>query len=637
VKPPNSQRQRHRERERKRPFILFLFLLVTPVEAQQSGAFEVFEASITELQTALSAGRVSSVALVDAYLKRIAAFDQAGPRLNAMIRLNPSSRAEAAALDVERRAGRVRGPLHGIPIILKDNFETNGLATSGSSVALAGLVTSNDAYQVRRLRAAGVIILGKSNMHELAAGITTISSLGGQTRNPYDPARNPGGSSGGSGAAVAASFAALAWGTDTCGSIRIPAAFHNLFGLRPTKGLSSIDGIIPLAHTQDVAGPLARNVTDLAIGLDATVGADPNDPATRVLEGRTLQGFVAALDTTALRGVRLGLLTSYVGNQPEDQEVARVMRAALDVMKQQGAEVIDVAVAGFDSVAQRAGVINFEFKFDLQDFLAARANAPVRSLSEILERGLHHVALEATFRARDTIRTRDSDAYKRALARRDSTRNAVLVLMNEQRLDALVYPTVRRKPALIGETQRGANCQLSAVTGLPALSAPAGFTADGLPVGLELLGRELSDARLLALAYDYEQAARPRRPPPTTPPLARANAAVKIEVAATGHDALRMHADFSYDALSGRLEYDVRVSGVEPPQVHAITLIRATAEQTGPTQFFLAGPGRARAQGSFMLQQNERSLLEAGRLVLVVYTSTQPHGAARATLTLPRS
>ena len=229
----------------------------------QGQGLEVFEASIPDLQEAMSDGRVTAVQLVDAYLARIAAYDHGGPALNSMIRLNPNARAEAEALDQERALVGVRGPLHGIPVIMKDNYDVAGLPTSGGSIALAGMIPPNDAFQVAKLREAGAVILGKSNMHELAYGITTISSVGGQTRNPYDPSRNPGGSSGGTGAAIAASFAAIGWGSDTCGSIRIPASHHNLFGLRPTKGLSSIDGIIPLSHTQDVASSLQTTIDAL--------------------------------------------------------------------------------------------------------------------------------------------------------------------------------------------------------------------------------------------------------------------------------------------------------------------------------------------------------------------------------------
>lgn len=243
-----------------------------------SQAFEVHEATIAQLQSAMADGRTSALLLVDAYLARIAAFDARGPALNAILRINPQARTDARQLDAERRAGRVRGPMHGVPIILKDNFNTSNMPTSAGSLALAGHQTADDAFIVKRLRDAGAVILGKANMHELAAGITSISSLGGQTRNPYDPRRCPGGSSGGTGAAIAASFAAIGWGSDTCGSIRIPAAFGSLVGLRPTQGLFSRAGVMPLSHTQDIAGPLARTVADLAVALDITVGADPADP-----------------------------------------------------------------------------------------------------------------------------------------------------------------------------------------------------------------------------------------------------------------------------------------------------------------------------------------------------------------------
>src|SRR3954467_14106400 len=279
----------------------------TPIPPAPPASDLVYEASISDLQSALATRRTTSGALVDAYLARIKAYDHDGPALNAIVRVNPRARDEAAALDAERRAGKVRGPLHGIPIILKDNYSTRDFVTSAGSVALAGLQTPDDAFQVKKLRDAGAIILGKSNMHELASGITSISSIGGQTCNPYDPDRSPGGSSGGSGAAVAASYAAVAWGSDTCGSIRIPSAVHNLFGLRPTKGLSSTRGIVPLSHSQDVGGPIARSVRDLAIALDATVGPDPADTSTSILSGAPPSSFVAALDSTSLRGKRFGL------------------------------------------------------------------------------------------------------------------------------------------------------------------------------------------------------------------------------------------------------------------------------------------------------------------------------------------
>jgi Asp-tRNA(Asn)/Glu-tRNA(Gln) amidotransferase A subunit family amidase len=415
----------------------------------------------------------------------------------------------------------VRGPLHGIPIILKDNFATTDMPTTAGAVALRGLTPRRDAFQVTKLREAGAIILAKANMQELASGITNVSSLGGQTCNPYDPTKNPGGSSGGSGAAAAASFAALAWGSDTCGSIRIPSAFNNLFGLRPTKGLVSITGIVPLSHTQDVAGPLARTATDLAIGLDAIVGRDPQDPATAILDTATLPRFVQSLDTAALRGARLGVLTSYFGSDDADAEAARVVRAAIARLRAEGAEIVEIDIPGLDSLTRGASVIDFEFEPDLEDFLRENPGAAVSSLAEIIERNLHHPSVDVSFRRRERAGTRDSDAYRAALARRDAVRRAVVGLMDSERLDAILYPTIRRKPVTIPASQSGSTCTLSAVSGLPALSMPAGFTADSLPLGVELLGRPLADARLVAFAYDYEQAVRPRRPPRTTPPLTR--------------------------------------------------------------------------------------------------------------------
>src|SRR5688500_15082593 len=311
----------------------------TAQPASAAPAFDVTEATIADLQSSLDRRTVTSVQLVDAYLARIAAYDAAGPQLNAMIRMNPKARADAAVLDAERARGQLRGPLHGIPIILKDNFDVAGLATSGGSLALATNIPSTDAFIVRKLRDAGAIILGQSNMHELAAGITTISSLGGQTRNAYDPRRCPGGSSGGTGVAIAASFAAVGWGSDTCGSIRIPSAYSSLFGLRPTQGLASRSGVMPLSHTQDVPGPLARTVTDLAIALDVTVGIDAADSDTRVLGTRAVPRFTDSLSATALRGARLGVLRNYFTET--DAESADTIPAAIEARKRPGAEGVE--------------------------------------------------------------------------------------------------------------------------------------------------------------------------------------------------------------------------------------------------------------------------------------------------------
>jgi Asp-tRNA(Asn)/Glu-tRNA(Gln) amidotransferase A subunit family amidase len=571
--------------------------------------------------------------LVDAYLARIKAYDHSPPALNAIVRLNPGARTEAAALDAERKTGKVRGPLHGIPIILKDNYGTRDFETSAGSIALASLRTPDDAFQVKKLRDAGAVILGKSNMHELASGITTISSVGGQTCNPYDPDRNPGGSSGGSGVAVAASYAAVAWGSDTCGSIRIPSAVHNLFGLRPTKGLSSITGIVPLSHTQDVGGPLARTVMDLAIALDATVGEDPADSATRILDGKAPIRFVASLDSNSLRGARLGVLTSAFGTEADDQEGGRVVRAAIDQMKARGATVIDATVAGLDSAVNRASVIDYEFKYDLIDYLAHIPNAPVKSLGEILDRGLYDIALEAGLRRRERQGTRDSEAYRSALGLRVVARDLIVAFLDANNLDALVYPTLTRKAAIIGEPQRGATCQYSAVTGLPALSMPAGFTPDGLPIGVELLGRPLADARLVSLAFDYEQSVHPRRPPPTTPPLENGLPPATSRYAATIRDkSIVASATFAFSPMQRTLRYAVSMQGIPAERVLGISIDRDSAGKKGPVLHHLANSGVTQATGFVKLGERDRRDLLAGHLSLVVYTLNSPSGTLKGAI-----
>ena len=599
----------------------------------------VLTATIPELQEALARGELTSVQLVETYLARIEAYDRSGPRLNAVLRINPRARAEAAALDEERARGVVRGPLHGIPVIMKDNYDTHDQPTTGGSVALAGVVPPDDAFQVKRLREAGAIVLAKSNMHELAMGITTISSLGGQTRNPYDPARNPGGSSGGTGVAVAAAFGAVGWGTDTCGSIRIPSCFNNLFGLRPTKGLSSIDGIIPLAHTQDVGGPLARNVTDLAVALDATVGPDPADPATRALEGRDLPRFVDALDPGALQGTRLGIVNSLFGDPPDDREVDSILRATIGRLVEAGADTVSVEIPGLEDLASASGVINYEAKFDLMDYFAATPEAPVSSLKEIVDHGLYDEALDGAFNRRERVESRDSEVYRAALGKRDTLASALLKALDSNALDALVYPTVRRRPALIGEGQSGSTCQVSAGSGFPAMALPGGFTEDGLPTGLELLGRPFDDARLVAMAYAYEQAVRPRRTPPAAPPLVdgKAPAPVSFEVTVPAGPEERgaLRGQFVFDPVARSLSFVVAVSGLPAEEVYAVTLHREVEGSQGPAIHRLMGPGKVRETGVISLGSRGAEELMAGRLSLVVFTASHPMGLPRTTLRLP--
>ena len=599
--------------------------------------FDVAEHSILELQAAQSQGRVTSRGLVDAYLARITAYDQGGPRLNAILQLNPRAHEDADALDRERKEKGPRGPLHGIPVLVKDNYDTAGLATSGGALALATLVPQADAFQVTRLREAGAVILGKTTMHELAAGITTISSLSGQTRNPYDLMRVPGGSSGGTGAAVAASFGAAGMGSDTCGSIRIPAANQNLVGLRATRGLSSRAGVMPLSDTQDVAGPLARSVTDLAIMLDATVGPDPADPVTAGAAAHVPASYRDGLAQATLKGKRIGVLRALFGDGPEDDEVGRIVRQALDGMKAQGAELADVVVPGLDDLLRDSSVIGDEFKFDLAKYLAAHPGAPVTSLGEIIERGLHHDQLDQTFRLRNAPERRDTEHYRQALLKRRALREAVVTTIESLRLDAVAYPTLRRKPALIGEAQIGTTCQLSATTGLPAISMPAGFTVDGLPIGVELLGGAFAEPTLLGLAYAWEVAASPRRPPFSTPPLVNGAAPppVRFTVAIGDATGLGARVLFDYDRTTGALVYTASASVPATDRLISLALQRSDGDRAGPIIAHLMPRGRAMATATISVRGRDRDDLVAGRLFLHLYSERMPLGVTRVGVRLP--
>jgi len=474
----------------------------------------VTETDILALQQQMSEGSVSAVQLVNNYLARIAAYDQQGPQLNAILRLNDSARDQARALDEERQRSGPRSLLHGIPVVIKDNYNTTDIPTTGASLALADFVPNQDATQVRLLREAGAVILAKTNLHEFAYGITSVSSLGGQTRNPYDPTRVPGGSSGGTAAAVAASFAAVGMGSDTCGSIRIPAAFNNLVGLRPTKGLSSIYGIMPLSHTQDVAGPLARSIEDLAIVLDLTVGFDPLDPDTALMREHNPVLFSAALGSASLQGVRIGKLNAYlVDAGPAIQDLFQHAFARLATL---GAEIVDIDIPDMAQLIASSGLIGHEFETDLNAYLQAFGSTQYQSLDDIVASGLYHEAV-AMLLSRSAAAEQDPERYGAAMAARDDLKQAINAVMDAQQLDLIAYPPISALPVLIGENQPGNNCSLSGNSGFPALSLPIGLTASGLPVGMELLGRHLSDADLVAIGYAIEQAWPQRHAPASTP------------------------------------------------------------------------------------------------------------------------
>ena len=583
--------------------------------------FDVLEQSITEIATALDAGEVTSRQLVAAYRARIEAYDQRGPALNAMVVINPNAFADADARDAERAAGQVRGPLHGIPVVVKDNYDTAGMPTSAGTIGLAMSVPPDDAFQVRRLREAGAIILGKTNMHELARGITTVSSIAGQTRNPYDPTRNPGGSSGGTGAAVAASFAAVGMGSDTCGSIRIPSAHHALVGLRGTRGLASGDGIIPLSTTQDIGGPLARSVEDLAITLDLTVGVDQADETTRRSEGRISASYTTMLDPQGLKGARVALLEELLGDTGADRPVRIVIEAAVEEMTAQGAEAVELGETDFGALLQGASLIGLEFKFNFDAYLAQTPDAPVRSLAELVERGLYHQVLgTGTLQASLEVESLDTDEYRERLGKRDTLRAAVVALLDEHDLTALIYPTIRQTARPIGQRQPGSNCSLSAISGLPAITVPAGYAADGMPVGLEMIGREFAEADLIRIAYAYEQATRHRRPPESTPSLIDPPGPVVMDVGTETAGGIGLRGRLVLDRAARELTYRVSVYGLFDDDVLFTHIHRSNEGAAGPVVHLLGGRGRPRVSGGLTLSAAELVDLRAGELYVDVHT-----------------
>jgi amidase len=598
-----------------------------PPAHSQAVAFDVTEKSIEELQRAMQAGEITSRRLVELYLARIEACDKQGPALNAIVTVNPRAREAADKLDAERAGQGVRGPLYGIPVLVKDNYETIEMPTSAGSIALASFHPARDAFLVQRLKAAGAVVLGKTNMHELAAGIFTAGSRFGQTRNPYDLDRNPGGSSGGTGAAVAANFAAGGMGSDTCGSIRIPASHNNLVGLRGTQGLSSRAGIVPLSSTQDIGGPITRSIADLAIMLDATVGADPADPSTAASSGHIPSSYRAGLRAGALTGARIGVVRSLFGTAPEDQEVTTVVQEALDALKKAGAEIVDVVIPGLDDLLRDSSMINSDFKFDLAEYLARSGNAPVKSLGEILDRGLYHTALEGTFRARNAVEHRETDASRRARIKRVALRQAIEAVIGEHRLAAMVYPTLRRKPARIGDGQSGSACQVAAHSGLPALSAPAGFTDDGLPVGIELLGAAFKELDLLSLGYAMEQTLKLRRPPFSTPALVAGNRPPpRTTTAKFSGSALNL----SYDETMSRLQYTLSVHPNDADRLSAVWVHVGTREKAGAARHQLFGSGQP-ATGAVTLGAVDRKAIAEGRLLIRFY----PHAGVAAISDVP--
>jgi amidase len=488
-------------------------------------SFHVDEATISDVHAAYRSGTLTAAKLVQAYLERIQAYDQTGPKLNVVIFLNPKAQEEAAALDEHlRTTGQFVGPLHGIPVLLKDNVNTKDMPTTGGSLSLSGYRPATDAAIAERLRRAGAIILAKVNLHEFAIWGETVSSIRGQTLNPYDLTRTPGGSSGGTGAGLAANFAIAGIGTDTINSIRSPASANNIVGIRPTLGLVSRAGVIPYSFTQDAAGPLARTVTDAAKMLNVLVDYDPNDPATAWSIGNIEKDYTKFLKADGVKDKRIGVLRSFFGTAPINEEVNAVANRAVEDLRRLGATVIELNTPDLDSgrITSDISVHLYELKPALNGYLAS-GNAPVKSLEEIIASGNFHPNIGDSIKKAQSLEM--DDDYRLRLQKRSELQQRVMKIMADDRLDAIVFPHQKRLVVPVGETQVERNGALGSVTGFPSVLVPGGFSSQtssaplGVPVGIEFLGRPWSEKVLIEIAYGYEQGTKHRRPPASTPPL----------------------------------------------------------------------------------------------------------------------
>jgi len=510
--------------------LLLAFLLVPVARSSPDRSFHLMETSIVDIHRALQAGTLTCHDLVQQYLDRIKTYDQQGPELKAILYINPQSLQQADAMDQEFKRTHKLKPLGCIPIVLKDNFDTADMPTTAGSLTLKGAQPERDAFAVKGLREAGALILGKANMSEFATGGISASSLGGQVKNPYDLTRTPGGSSGGTGAAVAANFATVGTGSDTGGSIRSPSSATNLVGLRPTRGLISRDGIVPVSFTQDTIGPMTRNVADAAAVLDAMVGYDSNDPVTALSVGNVPKTYTAFLQN-GLKGARLGVLTNALGHGAEYEEVNKVMAKAIDALKAQGAVIVPVEdqVLDIDTLTKDFRMNEPEFKAALNHYLQQQGtHVPVHSLAEIIASGQYYKpTLEKFFSITEAYEDGPNSAdYKDRRMKMDQIRIEVADLMARNQLDALVYPHQKCLVLPIGATfQKDRNGVIAALTGFPAIEVPAGFSTPtanapiGVPVGIEFLGRAWAEPELFKLAFGFEQATHFRKPPASTPAL----------------------------------------------------------------------------------------------------------------------
>lgn len=494
----------------------------SPKGENAAGPVKLLEASVASLRAAYEAQTVPVSVVVEGYLEQIRRYDSAGPSLNAIAATSEQVLVDALAQNEQQKIGVPEDrPLFGIPIIVKDNIQTGDLPVTAGSKALLGFRPREPATIVRKLRDAGALILATANMHEFAYGIESVGSAFGAIRNPYDTSRHPGGSSGGTAAAIAAGFAVAGIGTDTCGSVRNPAAHNALVGVRGTQGLVSRAGIVPLSLTQDIAGPLARSVADAAVVLDALVGFDPADPQTAESRGQTLGGYAAAVGSRTLAGARFGVVRQLVQQDPADAPMAKVFTAALEILKRRGATVVDIDPLPLETlVYERLDgfyVLSRDFAQDIDSYLNAHPDAPVGSLVAIVRSKLAHPAVQPLLLGSLANRSEPNAWYLEERLKQEQLAELLQQRLAMLDLDALLYPTIRQQAAKLGETQGGSNCHLSANSGLPSVSVPMGYTADGMPAGLELLGARWSERTLLALAAAFEAETRVRRAPKLSP------------------------------------------------------------------------------------------------------------------------
>ncbi len=483
--------------------------------------FELVETSVSRIHEAIRSGKLTCRQLVEGYLARIREYDQQ-TRLNAIVIVNPDALTDADKLDREfKRTGRLR-PLHGVPVIVKDNYNTRGLQTTGGSLAMKGSIPADDAYQVKKLREAGAIVLAKSNMAEWAfSPLMTVSSIAGITRNPYDLERVPAGSSGGTAAAVAASFGAVGLGTDTGNSIRGPSSHNCLVGIRSTMGLASRAGIIPLYLRNDIGGPMARTVEDAARVLDAIAGYDPDDPVTKNSEGKIPKSYIQFLDKNGLKGARIGVFRLYIDAPTTDPQIKALTERAIQDLKAQGAEIVDpFVIPGYEKLIQN--IWCDVFQYDVNNYLASLGkNAPYRNLAEVVKSGLYSPYIETRLKRALEVKVPPDQLQPPCLdlyhdPRNIAFREAILKAMDAAKLDAIVYPTWSNPPRKVGdlESPAGDNSQyISPQTGFPAITVPMGFTHDSLPAGLTFVGRLFAEPDLIRFVYAYEQATKHRRAP----------------------------------------------------------------------------------------------------------------------------